>query len=560
MIPLPSRNSDIVRVGQYGIDATYPNTYPLGPMPAGVFEIFNYYQRSRIRQTGNLLRIKFNLDSVTNLTSIKWRFWRQYESSGTYAPPYLFRKIGETEELISLVSVGINDITLSVPVPLWEGDFFSIRCVSTSGATVYMHLANRTSGGGSQQVPKLYYVTTDITQDYDWLGPSVLENYLADTEFYMQAPHYVVFGDSLSDGVVPGRIVSRGLADLYDGFIPGTIWPFMLYEATNYKGTYQVLGIGGQTSASCLARFSNDVVALHPAECWMIVGHNDIHYATNTLAEYIADITSMLDQAVTAGIVMRMFTIPPSTWMSNAMCQERDARNAALITLFQSYPQFTLFHVDSLMGQFRAGGDTNNLWDLNADFEGGDGIHFPFSAGFVLRKWLDDNIGVTGSFGLMKNTALNNFTFVMGHATDAVTCHRGLDGGAEAAMSNSASSVGNKLWKINVSNVDNNADAGYFRFSQTGQNDTILIWRTQPFYKNTAQSNFYFTMGASGLTVSANRTIDGAAETACANSVTEVGNKIYRINLAAADTNGDVITYRFSATAQTDKVVTVKTQ
>lgn len=85
--------------------------------------------------------------------------------------------------------------------------------------------------------------------------------------------------------------------------------------------------------------------------------------------------------------------------------------------------------------------------------------------------------------------------------------------------------------------------------------------------KNTALSNFMFTMTDSsshspktGLTVSATRSIDGAAFAACANSVTEVTNGWYKINLAAADLNGTVIALRFTATNADDRNVTVVTQ
>ena len=50
-----------------------------------------------------------------------------------------------------------------------------------------------------------------------------------------------------------------------------------------------------------------------------------------------------------------------------------------------------------------------------------------------------------------------------------------------------------------------------------------------------------------GLTVTPTRSIDGGAFSACANSVSEVSNGWYKINLAAADLNGDVIVPRMTA-------------
>ena len=85
--------------------------------------------------------------------------------------------------------------------------------------------------------------------------------------------------------------------------------------------------------------------------------------------------------------------------------------------------------------------------------------------------------------------------------------------------------------------------------------------------KNTALNNFEFLMIDStdgktpktGLTITATRSIDGAAFAACANSATEVSSGIYKINLANTDLNGDVITFRFTGTGALDRFVTVKT-
>lgn len=71
--------------------------------------------------------------------------------------------------------------------------------------------------------------------------------------------------------------------------------------------------------------------------------------------------------------------------------------------------------------------------------------------------------------------------------------------------------------------------------------------------KNTALANFEFVMfdtngsPATGLTVTAQRSLDGGAFAACANSVSEVGSGVYKITLAAADLNADTVMLKFSA-------------
>lgn len=74
--------------------------------------------------------------------------------------------------------------------------------------------------------------------------------------------------------------------------------------------------------------------------------------------------------------------------------------------------------------------------------------------------------------------------------------------------------------------------------------------------KNTAFNNFEFMMrdssdhvtGQTGLTLTAQRSIDGGAFAACTNSATEISDGAYKINFSAADLNGNAILFRFTAT------------
>src|SRR3972149_1416466 len=85
--------------------------------------------------------------------------------------------------------------------------------------------------------------------------------------------------------------------------------------------------------------------------------------------------------------------------------------------------------------------------------------------------------------------------------------------------------------------------------------------------KNTALANFMFLMVDStdhltpktGLTITATRSIDGAAFGACANAAAEVASGMYKISLAAADLNGDVITLRFTSATADDRLITIIT-
>jgi len=89
--------------------------------------------------------------------------------------------------------------------------------------------------------------------------------------------------------------------------------------------------------------------------------------------------------------------------------------------------------------------------------------------------------------------------------------------------------------------------------------------------KNTAIANFMFLMVDStdhvtpktGLTWAAGSSqvsIDGAAFTNLTNLPVEVSAGIYKITLAAADMNGDVVTLKFTGTAADSRLISVVTQ
>ena len=84
--------------------------------------------------------------------------------------------------------------------------------------------------------------------------------------------------------------------------------------------------------------------------------------------------------------------------------------------------------------------------------------------------------------------------------------------------------------------------------------------------KNVALANFGFVMvdfadaPLTGLTVTATRSIDGAAFGACANSVAEISAGAYKIDLAAADLNGNAILLKFTATGAKTRFVLILTQ
>jgi len=84
--------------------------------------------------------------------------------------------------------------------------------------------------------------------------------------------------------------------------------------------------------------------------------------------------------------------------------------------------------------------------------------------------------------------------------------------------------------------------------------------------KNTALANLEFFMasssdhltGKTGLTITAERSIDGGAFAPCTNAAAEVSAGLYKIDLSAADLNGDVVTFKFTGTGADPRLITFR--
>lgn len=102
----------------------------------------------------------------------------------------------------------------------------------------------------------------------------------------------------------------------------------------------------------------------------------------------------------------------------------------------------------------------------------------------------------------------------------------------------------------------------------TPQALTQTTIQSQGIRKNVALLNFAFLMldsgdhvsGKTGLTITAQRSLDGAAFAATANAATEVTNGWYKINLNATDLNADVVALRFTATGADTRNIAIVTE
>jgi hypothetical protein len=146
-------------------------------------------------------------------------------------------------------------------------------------------------------------------------------------------------------------------------------------------------------------------------------------------------------------------------------------------------------------------------------------------------------------------------------ATDAI------DADAIAANAIGASEIAADAGTEIAASVWNALTSGIVTAGSIG----VLLKNSVPFRvsKNTALVGFPFVMydsttdvGKTGLaaTITCQRSLDGGAYQAMTNASAEIGNGLYVIDLSAADTNANTITYRFSHATTKDTFVHIITE
>lgn len=349
-------NSDIVITGPYGQAITTTGNVSTAR------DYLNYWNKSRIRQTGNVTRVKFRTDTATT-GEIEVKFWRYNGST--------FDLVGTTGDISgSCAAATTNDITLGTPIAVQEGDYVGIRGVSP-GANVF---SARTGLTGAA----LRYFTGTASDPADFLGTgSTSANIQIPIEVYMQAPAIVHIGDSRVAGhpthyAFTEATLATSLADTVAYKLRGI----------NADATYQNMGIGSQTSANVASRIAADCTALKPKACVIEVGVNDV---AGSVAEatYIANMTTILDALVAASVVPIVSLINP--WKNGTSGQDATVNsfNAALITLLAGYP--TARKVDCRLA-LSNGGD---LGDVDAAYDA-DGVHFSPAGNAVIAQAIED--------------------------------------------------------------------------------------------------------------------------------------------------------------------------
>lgn len=348
-----SANSDIVEVGGYPTVISTGGTILVGK--AKRFYI-NKSNTGRIRANSTITQIKVYFGNITGITALYFQVWR-YNGS-TYTLIY-------SENILSKASApAINTITLATPTAVQEGDYVSIG-EEAGIATV----SNMYQSITSTQTHATKYEDTEVpTNNYAWDSKTSL-NYRIPLKIYGNAPMTVCIGDS----IVSGNPGSDSL--IQDSLVHNKLNSFAgQLEALNALYNPQNMGYPTQTTTQILARFTADCINLKPKIAILEGGVNDINGGVITKATFLSNWTSMLDACETAGIIPVVCKILPWTNGTNTQMQTRDNWMTDLETLVATYSGALFVDFDTDMGEFRAGGDAGNLWDLQSAYDS-DGVH-----------------------------------------------------------------------------------------------------------------------------------------------------------------------------------------
>lgn len=174
-----------------------------------------------------------------------------------------------------------------------------------------------------------------------------------------------------------------------------------------------------------------------------------------------------------------------------------------------------------------------------------------------------DSAGILAKGGFSSGTDGTGIAAVSGSSSlvntgNGLLCYGGASGSGIYAIGP------NGVLASGSNNAGRNDFVGNLVGNVLGSVESITTVRPK---KNTGLDNFMFPMFDSatknpkaGLTVTAERAIDGNPFATCSNAVVELSNGVYRVSLSAGDLNGDKIMLRFSAPGADDQLVEIITQ
>lgn len=379
--PPYTANSDLVVAGPYdtavsGSPANWGNN-----LAHTSIDILNIGHKYRIRQNGTISAARLYTVNKTALTGFYITVYRL--SGSTYT------LVGQSENLVSqLVAGDFATVTFASPITgVQEGDYYGMRVESPSGSAFNFFARTGQTGVSAAYISDQAQSPTSST----WTGGtySTASGAVMPIELYMQAPQVAFIGDS----IISGHNSHLSFLHTTETTNIASTIEKQFSNLTSYN--YQNMGIGAQTTSQIEARFTADVINLHPRIAVIEGGVNDLaqSVAKNT---FITKWTSMLDAAQASNSITTILVMKILPWSNgtNVQMQTRDDWNSSLATLAAGYSKAVVVDASSYVGQFRAGGDPGNLWDIQTAYNS-DGVHFTSSGYGQIAQALADAIDAT---------------------------------------------------------------------------------------------------------------------------------------------------------------------
>ncbi|MFV9630804.1 MAG: SGNH/GDSL hydrolase family protein [Methanosarcinales archaeon] len=320
-------------------------------------EFIQVNNNDRIRQNGDISKIKFAVADASKLIEFYFTVWRKSGSGG-------YDRIGITDNLRGDISDGINEIKLNEPISgVQEGDYYGYR-IKTSGPALYIDI---------HETRLTYYVnnTASSIENYNWEGKN-WKPYIFVIEPYMDNLYMVFIGDSIIVGY-PQH--SSFLHDYECTNIPSTIE----YQWSNKVNDiiYQNMGYGGHGTPELQNRFNEDVIQLNPEFALIEGGIIDIRRKNPVVSNEVIlnNWRTMIEEAYNNDITPVIMLILPCTDIVNSDSERVDLINEQLITMAAEYSPSIVVDARSYVGIDRSGGGDGNLWDIIPSYTDDD-LHF----------------------------------------------------------------------------------------------------------------------------------------------------------------------------------------
>ncbi len=317
------------------------------------------YKPERINQKGSLVQVQLNVITITGITECDIVIWR---FDGTN-----YDEIAREDITDELSVANPCTVTLDTPIDVEEGDFISTYLVADVDKA-FSQTADRDAAGC------IYIIGTKVTGvNQSWSGVGyVTPNSSHPIAGFMKAPLIVGIGDSLIESY---PLHTSMIDSNYTTVDITKSWLYKL-RTSDAKFTYQNCGIGGNRMNNITGRFERDCLDKLPRFAILNGGINDLAIGT-AKATVLAAWESILDDCEANDIIPVMWLLMPWTDGTNDQMQDRDDWNTDLLTLFNSYlrTDWVVINFDNDLGQFRAGGDVGNLWDIKTEYNEDD-IHY----------------------------------------------------------------------------------------------------------------------------------------------------------------------------------------